>query len=267
MWLDKSDDAAYMKDLVAQGTDLTIVGIVQPKADSSAAMLSSGIGYTQDLTDYVIQQAKASPMVQQQMADPQTNVFTGEVFGSDSGTTLDMASLFSVDTDALQNAFQLDTSGLRFDLSGAFDLSGGSLDLSTLLDPDSFTLDLSGLPELDVDLSTVFADLDLTLSPQALQTLMQKLLKGYKDYVVGNGILHLDKIGFESYLQSQQFRQLLASSLQELLADADLQQQFSSALQKALGTVMEAYSAQISQAMEAQLGTVLASAMSSWAAR
>ena len=261
VWLDKSDDAAYMKDLIAQGTDLTIVGIVQPKADSSAAMLSSGIGYTQDLTDYVIQQAKASPMVQQQMADPQTNVFTGEVFGSDSGTTLDMASLFSVDTDALQNAFQLDTSGLRFDLSGAFDLSGGSLDLSTLLDPDSFTLDLSGLPELDVDLSTVFADLDLTLSPQALQTLMQKLLKGYKDYVVGNGILHLDKIGFESYLQSQQFRQLLASSLQELLADADLQQQFSSALQKALGTVMEAYSAQISQAMEAQLGTVLASAM------
>ena len=261
VWLDKSDDAAYMKDLIAQGTDLTIVGIVQPKADSSAAMLSSGIGYTQDLTDYVIQQAKASPMVQQQMADPQTNVFTGEVFGSDSGTTLDMASLFSVDTDALQNAFQLDTSGLRFDLSGAFDLSGGSLDLSTLLDSDSFTLDLSGLPELDVDLSTVFADLDLTLSPQALQTLMQKLLKGYKDYVVGNGILHLDKIGFESYLQSQQFRQLLASSLQEILADADLQQQFSSALQKALGTVMEAYSAQISQAMEAQLGTVLASAM------
>ena len=261
VWLDKSDDAAYMKDLIAQGTDLTIVGIVQPKADSSAAMLSSGIGYTQDLTDYVIQQAKASPMVQQQMADPQTNVFTGEVFGSDSGTPLDMASLFSVDTDALQNAFQLDTSGLRFDLSGAFDLSGGSLDLSTLLDPDSFTLDVSGLPELDVDLSTVFADLDLTLSPQALQTLMQKLLKGYKDYVVGNGILHLDKIGFESYLQSQQFRQLLASSLQELLADADLQQQFSSALQKALGTVMEAYSAQISQAMEAQLGTVLASAM------
>ena len=134
LWRDKSDDTDYMKQVVADGTDLTIVGVVQPAEDSSAAMLSSGIGYTHDLTLHVIEQAKSSAIVQQQMADPQINVFTGEEFGADNSTSFDMSSMFSVDTDTLKNAFQFDTSALKFDLSGAFDLSAGSFDLSSLLD-------------------------------------------------------------------------------------------------------------------------------------
>ena len=69
--------------------------------------------------------------------------------------------------------------------------------------------------------------------------MMQKILNGYKDYVVGNGILNLDKISFSAYMQTEQFQQLLASSMSELLADANLQEQFSAAMQ----TVMESYSA------------------------
>ena len=261
LWRDKSEDADYMKEAVANGTDLTIVGIVQPNADSSAAMLSSGIGYTHALTEHVIEQAKASAIVQQQMADPQTNVFTGEEFGADNGSAFDMESLFSVDTDALQNAFQFDTSALNFDLSGAFDLSSGSFDLSSLLDPDSFSLDLGDLPELDMDMSGVFENMDLSISPDALQAMMQKILNGYKDYVVGNGILNLDKISFSAYLQTEQFQQLLASSMRELLADTNLEEQFSTAMQQAMQTVMESYSAQIGQALQSQLSTAMNTAM------
>ena len=261
LWRDKSDDTDYMKQVVADGTDLTIVGVVQPAEDSSAAMLSSGIGYTHDLTLHVIEQAKASTIVQQQMSDPQTNVFTGEAFGADSDTAFDMASMFSVDTDALKNAFQFDTSALNFDLSGAFDLSAGSFDLSSLLDPDNFSLDLGDLPQLDMDMSSVFENMDLSISPEALQDMMQKILNGYKDYVVGNGILNLDKISFSAYMQTEQFQQLLASSMSELLADANLQEQFSSAMQQAMQTVMESYSAQISQALQSQLSTAMNTAM------
>ena len=189
-----------MKQVVANGTDLTIVGVVQPAEDSSAAMLSSGIGYTHDLTLHVIEQAKSSAIVQQQMADPQINVFTGEEFGADNSTSFDMSSMFSVDTDTLKNAFQFDTSALKFDLSGAFDLSAGSFDLSSLLDPDSFSLDLGDLPQPDIDMSSVFENMDLSISPEVLQNMMQKILNGYKDYVVGNGILNLDKISFSSYM-------------------------------------------------------------------
>ena len=257
LWRDKSDDTDYMKQVVANGTDLTIVGVVQPAEDSSAAMLSSGIGYTHDLTLHVIEQAKSSAIVQQQMADPQTNVFTGEEFGADNSTSFDMSSMFSVDTDALKNAFQFDTSALKFDLSGAFDLSAGSFDLSSLLDPDNFSLNLGDLPQPDMDMSSVFENMDLSISPEALQDMMQKILNGYKDYVVGNGILNLDKISFSAYMQTEQFQQLLASSMSELLADANLQEQFSAAMQ----TVMESYSAQISQALQSQLSTAMNTAM------
>ena len=253
LWRDKSDDTDYMKQVVANGTDLTIVGVVQPAEDSSAAMLSSGIGYTHDLTLHVIEQAKSSAIVQQQMADPQINVFTGEEFGANNGTSFDMSSMFSVDTDALKNAFQFDTSALKFDLSGTFDLSSGSFDLSSLLDPDNFSLDLGDLPQPDMDMSSVFENMDLSISPEALQNMMQKILNGYKDYVVGNGILNLDKISFSAYMQTEQFQQLLASSMSELLADANLQEQFSAAMQ----TVMESYSAQISQALQSQLSTAM----------
>ena len=261
LWRDKSDDTHYMKQVVANGTDLTIVGVVQPAEDSSAAMLSSGIGYTHDLTLHVIEQAKSSAIVQQQMADPQINVFTGEEFGADNGTSFDMSSMFSVDTDTLKNAFQFDTSALKFDLSGAFDLSAGSFDLSSLLDPDNFSLGLGDLPQLDMDMSSVFENMDLSISPEALQNMMQKILNGYKDYVVGNGILNLDKISFSAYMQTEQFQQLLASSMSELLADANLQEQFSAAMQQAMQTVMESYSAQISQTLQSQLSTAMNTAM------
>ncbi len=263
LWRDKSDDTDYMKDVVANGTDLTVVGIVQPKENSSAAMLSSGIGYTKALTEHVIEQAKASTIVQQQLADPQTNVFTGEAFGTDTGSAFDMASLFSVDTDALKNAFQFDSSALNLDLDSAFDLSSGSFDLSTLLDPDSFSLDFSSLDlgDLNLDMDSLFANIDFSLPPEALQTMLQKILAGYKDYVIGNGILNLDKISFESYMQTEQFQQLLADSMSELLAGANLEQQVSGAIQQAMQTVMEQYSAQISQALQSQLSAAMSTAM------
>ena len=58
--MDKSDDKDFMKSLVASSETLTVVGVVQPKEDASASMLSSGIGYTHDLTLHVIEQAKSS---------------------------------------------------------------------------------------------------------------------------------------------------------------------------------------------------------------
>ena len=112
-----------------------------------------------------------------------------------------------------------------------------------------------------MDMSSVFENMDLSISPEALQNMMQKILNGYKDYVVGNGILNLDKISFSAYMQTEQFQQLLASSMSELLADANLQEQFSAAMQQAMQTVMESYSAQISQALQSQLSTAMNTAM------
>ena len=282
IWLDKSGDEDFMKNVVAGSTDLKIVGIVQPKADSSSAILPAGVAYLHDLTNHVIDEAASSEIVRQQLADPETNVLTGEPFDSKDLTDIDLASMFSVDTDALKNAFQFDAGALDFDLSDAFDLSGGSLDLSSLFNSADFSLDLSGVdlsgvdlssidlsgidlsgidfssielpPMDDLDMSQLFDGMDISIPPDALQSLMKKILTGYKDYVIGNGILHLDKIGFRYYMESDQFKQILASSMGELLDTDGLQEQFTEALQKNLQGVMESYSAQVGQQLMQQIG-------------
>ena len=159
VWKDKSDNAEYMKKLVADGEDIKIVGIVQPAEGSKATALNMGIGYPYSLMTHVAEEAKNSEIVKQQKASPDINVFTGEKFGEDSGDNgLDMNSLFSVDEDALQKAFGMGDTDLAgslgnsldfskaVNLQDAFKLDGNTLNLSGLVNLDQVDLNLSGLP-------------------------------------------------------------------------------------------------------------------------
>ena len=263
-WVDKSDDKDFMKNLVASGETLTVVGVVQPKEDASASMLSSGIAYPAALTQHVIAAAADSQMVKDQLASPAINVMNGEPFGTEDASAFDMSSLFRIDTDMLKSAFQFDTSKLNFDLSGAFDLDNGSVDLGSLLDPDDFQLDLDLTETPDLDMSTLtdlFANMDLSVSEDKMQELAQKVLVGYKDYVIGNGILNLNKISFSQYLKSDAFKTLMNDAMGELFDQDALQTQFSEAMQTAMSTLMESYSSQISETLQTQLGSAMQTAM------
>ena len=232
IWLSKLNDEAYMQQLVADSEELTIVGIVQPKADATSTILHSGLDYLHDLTYYVIDQAANSEIVRQQLADPDINVLTGEPF---------------------------DTSALHFDLDGAFDLTDDSFDLATLIDPSSFKLDLSGLPlpDMEMDMGELFDGIELNISQDGLQTLMKKIMNGYKRYLISNGLLNLDKIGFSSYMQTEAFQTLLAESMGDLLDTSGLEEQFAGTLQQNLQTVMETYSVQLGEALQTQLTAAL----------
>ena len=271
IWRNRSDDEAYVEQLVENSPDLTIVGVVQPRADASSTILPIGVAYTHALTYYAIDHAAESEVVKQQLADPEVNVLTGERFDADQRKTdLDISSLFSVDTDMLKDAFQFDASKLQFDLSGAFDLQDGSFDFSSILDPSAFQLDLSDLdlsdidmsdvelPDMDaLDLSQLFADMDLSVSEDALQSLMKKIMNGYKRYIIGNGILNLDKIGFSSYMESDQFKQLLSESMGDLLDTTGLQEQFTASLQQNLQGIMTSYLQSYSEQLSQKLGEAL----------
>ena len=271
IWRNRSDDEAYVEQLVENSPDLTIVGVVQPRADASSTILPIGVAYTHALTYYAIDHAAESEVVKQQLADPEVNVLTGERFDADQRKTdLDISSLFSVDTDMLKDAFQFDASKLQFDLSGAFDLQDGSFDFSSILDPSAFQLDLSDLDLSDIDMSDVelpdmnaldlsqlFADMDLSVSEDALQSLMKKIMNGYKRYIIGNGILNLDKIGFSSYMESDQFKQLLSESMGDLLDTTGLQEQFTASLQQNLQGIMTSYLQSYSEQLSQKLGEAL----------
>ena len=43
-------------------------------------------------------------------------------------------------------------------------------------------------------LTDVFANMDISIPADKMQQLAQKVMTGYKDYIIGNGILGLDRL-------------------------------------------------------------------------
>ncbi len=79
-WTDRHDDEEYKKQLVENGEEIKIVGIVRP-ADGSLMVVTTGaIGYTVGLTEHVINQTNECEIVKQQKANPEVDVFTGLPF-------------------------------------------------------------------------------------------------------------------------------------------------------------------------------------------
>ena len=117
VWVDKTGDEEYMKGLVDAGEELKIVGIVQPRPDAKATALSMGIYYTPELTRHLIEQASETAIVQEQLNYPTIDVFNGKEFTEEeeSGSDFSMENLFSIDEEALQNAFKFDESKLNMD--------------------------------------------------------------------------------------------------------------------------------------------------------
>ena len=64
----------------SEAVSITIVGIMRVDEDASTELLSTGIGYTTMLTDYILNSASTSGIVTDQMASPNTNVLTGLPF-------------------------------------------------------------------------------------------------------------------------------------------------------------------------------------------
>ncbi|MBQ2947179.1 MAG: ABC transporter ATP-binding protein/permease [Bacilli bacterium] len=79
VWVDKSNDLFYISELVNNGIDLNIVGIIKPK-EGSKLSVTNGIGYTKGLTEYVINQINNSEIAKEQLENKDINVFTNKPF-------------------------------------------------------------------------------------------------------------------------------------------------------------------------------------------
>lgn len=78
---DMSKDKEFMEDALKNGTELKIVGIVKPSGDSLlSSTMMGGIGYTPELTEYMINKTNDSELVKLQKNNPDTDVFTGIKF-------------------------------------------------------------------------------------------------------------------------------------------------------------------------------------------
>lgn len=89
-WDDYSKDDKYMTNVVNNGTDIKVCGIIRPNDDAVSTSISSGIGYTAKLTEYIIEQVKNSEIAKAQLADTSVDVFTGVPFDNDRNTEITM---------------------------------------------------------------------------------------------------------------------------------------------------------------------------------
>ena len=89
-WDDYSKDDKYMTNVVNNGTDIKVCGIIRPNDDAVSTSISSGIGYTAKLTEYIIEQVKNSEIAKAQLADTNVDVFTGVPFDNDRNTEITM---------------------------------------------------------------------------------------------------------------------------------------------------------------------------------
>ena len=248
VYVDKTDDTAYMQELIQNGEDLTIVGVVQPSTDANAAMLTTGICYPASLTEHVINEAANSEIVQKQLADPTIDVFTGNDFNSTDTQSFDLNSIFTIDTATLQSAFQFDTSALSAGL--------GNLDLSGI------TLDLNTLPEFNWE--NLFKDMHFELSEESLKGFSERLQNHFQQYLTRHGYTDETQMGtyFLEYIQSDETQAYLQTELQGLLDESGLLSQFESNLQQEMQTVLSQYGASLTSSLEQQISSQLQAQMS-----
>ena len=276
-WTDMSGDADFMAAKVADGIDVRIVGVVQPNETANASALTPGIAYTHALTRQLMERAADSQIVQEQLAHPETDVFTGKPFDELQGEAkqgVDLSSMFSVDEAALKSAFSFDASALSgvaggMDLSG-IDLSGLDIDLSGVGKDIDFSDIMAKAPT--PDFSGVFDGLELT--PEQMQqvgALANQLFEGFMQSdqfkaLTPEDLKDASKLAaaFSAYLENDAAAQQCLTQLKALGGDAlaerlqramtdYVQKQLAPYLQQAMDQVMESLSDQIAATVSTQL--------------
>lgn len=277
IWTDMSGDTDFMAAKVADGIDVHIVGVVRPNETANASALSPGIAYTHALTRQLMERAADSQIVQEQLAHPETDVFTGKTFDELQGEAkqgVDLGSMFSVDEAALKSAFSFDASALSgaaggMDLSG-IDLSGLDIDLSNVGKDIDFSDIMAKAPA--PDFSGIFDGLELT--PEQMQqvgTLANQLFEGFLQSdqfraLSPDDLKDASKLAaaFSAYLESDTAAQQILAQLKALGGDAlaerlqqamtdYVQKQLAPYLQQAIDQVMKSISDQIAATVSAQL--------------
>ncbi len=88
-YTDLRDTSAGLKYLYDNGLTLKVSGIIRPNGESVSAMLTGSIGYTEELTKYIIESAKDSDAIIAQLETPEKDIFTGLPFRPESDQMTD----------------------------------------------------------------------------------------------------------------------------------------------------------------------------------
>ena len=92
-WQDMSNDDEYMKNVVENAEEITIVGIIKPNEETVSSSGAGMIGYTKELKEYVINKINETEIVKEQKENSNINVFTGIEFPENQNSSFDYSQL------------------------------------------------------------------------------------------------------------------------------------------------------------------------------
>ena len=248
VWKNKSDDADYMRDLVNSGEDVHICGIVKPKAGAKITSLQTGFYYTSDMVSHIIDEATDSHIVKDQLADSATNVFTGKSFVEEADaedSSFDMSSLFTIDGNKLQAAFQIDPDALSVDMS-SLDLSGAASDLPAAPEMDPSEFQVSGQP---------------TINKEAAAALMAAVEKDYFAYYSEQVQQGKPAPSFNEYFATERAQKLVSDALPGIIDTSEMQAELAQKIQAYLQAAMSSYMNQVVSAMQTQMQAAMTQVM------
>ena len=240
VWKNKSDDADYMRDLVNSAEDVHISGIVKPKAGAKITSLQTGFYYTSDMVHHIIDDAADSQIVQDQLADSATNVFTGKSFVEEADaedSSFDMSSLFTIDGNKLQTAFQIDPDALAVDMSS--------------LDSSGSTTELPATPEMDPSMFQVSSQPDI--NKEAMAALMATVEKDYFAYYSEQVQQGKPAPSFNEYFVTERAQKLISDALPGIIDTSEMQAELAQKIQTYLQATMDSYMNQVVSAMQTQM--------------
>ena len=226
-----SDD--YMRNLLKNSRDLEIVGIVQPKADQDIMMLSSGIYYGKDLVEELREEAENAAIVKAQLADREVNVLTGERFDEEE-SDFKMDNLFSIDEDAIREAFKFDEDKLKFDKDAFGDMSG--IDFSSALG--------SAMPSLSADqLKDLLKGVDFKVDTDALIKGMGSVMTDYMDYASDNPSTDYSKLpdAMAAFIGSSEGSAVLRQQLIKIINESGIADLDQAVVNKALNAITDGF--------------------------
>ena len=258
VWKDKSDDNKFMGQLIEDGTDLHIVGIVAPNPDSSIISLTPGICYTSDLQTHLIEEAAKTEIVKEQLANPEVNVITGRTFEDERENPdeqgLDFASMFSIDGNAIQSAFSFDASAMKIDnsLFSDFNFDG-----------------MSEVTPPDFDFEELLGDLEIDIDQEEVSKLIGETLSGFIGYYIAKhppgpgSTFDPDTISedFTEYLNTPEVQAALSEGLQSMLDSSTIPEQLETAFQQYMQDTMQLYVTAMAESMQTQITAAMDKAM------
>lgn len=260
LWEDRSDDSSFVNDLASQGEDLSVVGVVMPKDDGG--LLTPGLYYPRQLVYDLMEEAAQSAPVKAQLADPDTDIFTGRSFEEEGDTAYDFGSFFTLDEDEVAKAFVINTDAIDEDTAAA--IAGPVIESTVAAMEDTASEELKK-KLLSFDLSTYLPD-DLaaqagTLTSEDIEELIsglqwkngtdtwQSLVDGFAAYERSQGtdtgsLYQAVESAISGYLSSDRAASVTESALQDAvsgIATDSVQSLSKEELQQILSEEMEAY--------------------------